>query len=74
MPTIQKTLEILDFIRVYQVEHLKAPPMRIIGIRFGMRSVASVSYHLTNMKRRGWIKRAPYDRTIQIIKHEQKAA
>jgi SOS-response transcriptional repressor LexA len=74
MPTIQKTLKILEFIRTYQIEHLKAPAMRVIGKHFGMRSTASVSWHIDLMKSRGWIKRAPYDRNIQVIKEERKAA
>jgi SOS-response transcriptional repressor LexA len=74
MPTIQKTLKILEFIRSYQAEHLKAPPMRVIGEQFGMTSTASVQHHIDTMKRRGWIKRKHYDRTIQVIKEERKAA
>lgn len=74
MPTIQKTLKILEFIRVYQLANLQAPTLRCIGDRFGMRSVASAHRHIAIMQSRGWIKRAPYDRNVYVIKQERRAA
>ena len=74
MPTIQKTLKILEFIKTYQAGHYQAPTLREIGEEFHLKSVASVHRHLSIMQRRGWIKRAPYDRTIKIIKESRRAA
>lgn len=74
MPTIRKTIQILEYIRGYQQEHDFAPTMRMIGNQFGFRSVASAHRHLELMKGRGWIKRAPYERRIEILKPEMKIA
>lgn len=74
MPTIQKTLKILEYIRSYQAEHRHAPTLRTIGDMFDMSSTASAHRHLEIMQRRGWIKRAPYNRSIEILKDERKAA
>lgn len=74
MPTIQKTLKILEFIRVYQEANRQAPTLRKIADRFEMSSIASAHRHLEIMQDRGWIKRAPYNRRIEILKDERRAA
>jgi repressor LexA len=74
MPTIRKTLLILEYIRHYEQENDFAPTLKTIGDKFGMRSPASVHRHLQVMQSRGWIKRAPYDRRIEILKQEHRKA
>lgn len=73
MPTIQKTLRMLDFIKRYQTEHLVAPTMVKLGEEFGMRSTASVHRHLKIMESRGMIKRERYGRYIWIVERERAA-
>jgi SOS-response transcriptional repressor LexA len=74
MPSIQKTLKILEFIRTYQTENRRAPTLEEIGHKFEMRSLAGVQHHINEMRRRGWIKRTHYSRTIEIVKEKRRAA
>jgi SOS-response transcriptional repressor LexA len=74
MPTIQKTRKMFVFVSVYVETYRRAPTLRRIADEFGLRSTGGVHRHLNTMKSLGWIKRAPYDRNIQVIKEERKAA
>lgn len=74
MPTIQKTLQILEFIRNYQLENSKPPTIAEIGAHFEMSSTSSVHRHLRILQQRGFIRRQRYSRFIQIVEREQKNA
>lgn len=74
MPTIQKTLKILEFIRNYQSLNSVAPTIAEICKQFDMTSTSSVHRHLKILQERGWIRRQRYSRLIQIIEQEQKNA
>lgn len=71
MPTIQKTLRILEFIRAYKQLNRQSPTIKEIGLHFGFRSSASVHSHLSEMQRRGWITRSRRWRGIQIVEQER---
>ena len=51
--TTNKGQEILDFIRDFTAEHGFAPSIREIGTAVGLRSTASVSYHLHQLQSKG---------------------
>lgn len=75
MPTINKTLRILDFIKRYAQSNHEAPTLKEIGQQFNMRSSASVHAHLTKMEEMGLIRRSRKMRGIEIVEREQiKAA
>jgi repressor LexA len=59
MPTINKTLQIFDYIKRYIERNKQAPTMAEIGRQFDMSSSASVHQQLTKMESRGWIYRIP---------------
>ena len=67
MPTIQKTIRIFNFIKIYIASNGEAPTFREIARRFEFKSVSSVFSHLKKMEERGWIKRTKrIRRGIQI--------
>lgn len=74
MPTIQKTLRILEFIRNYQISNSVAPTIAEIGKHFDMSSTSSVHRHLKILQERGWIRRQRYSRLIQIVEQEHENA
>jgi repressor LexA len=74
MPSIQKTLRIYEFIKSEIALKGQAPTIREMCAEFGLRSSASVDYHLTRMEERGWIKRCAAWRGIRITKPEYKKA
>lgn len=73
MPTIQKTLRMLDFIKRYQAEHFVAPSMKVLCEEFGLRSSASVHHHIQKMKDKGWIKRGHYARHVEFVEPRKAA-
>lgn len=50
---------ILDFIRDHHTEHGYAPSLRDIGAQVGLASPSGVRYHIGELERMGWIRRAP---------------
>lgn len=72
MPTIQKTLQMFEFIKRRIRVYGYAPTIAEIGQQFDLSSPASVHDHLRKMESRGWIKRSRRWRGIEIV--EQKAA
>ena len=51
--TSTKSREILDFVNLFVQENGFAPSVREIGAAVGLRSTASVSYHLTQLQEKG---------------------
>lgn len=74
MASIQKTLRMYEFIKRYHKSNQTTPPIREIGLQFGMRSTASVHHHLKVMEEKGWIKRPRYSHSIEIVEQEHKHA
>lgn len=74
MPTIQKTLRILEFIKRYIASNAESPTIAEIGRQFDMTSTSSVHRHLKILQERGWIRRQRYSRLIEIVEQEQKNA
>lgn len=73
MPTIQKTLQILDFIRRCIQSNSEAPTLKEIARHFEL-SIAGIHQHLKKMESRGWIKRSRRWRGIEIVAEVKKAA
>ena len=74
MPTINKTLRILEFIKRYMASNNEAPTMAEIGRQFNMSSSASVHRQLKKMESLGWIKRSRKMRGIEIVEQDKAAA
>jgi DNA-binding MarR family transcriptional regulator len=72
MPTIQKTLQILEFIRRCVQSNNEAPTLKEIARHFHL-SIASAHQHLKKMEVKGWIRRSRRWRGIEIVT-ERKAA
>ena len=73
MPSIQKTLRILEFIRRYQASNNQPPTIALIGRQFGMNSTASVHAHLKKLEAKGYIRREHYSRVIEIVEQTKAA-
>jgi repressor LexA len=67
MPSINKTLQILEYIKRYVRLNGFAPTLEEIGRVFEMRSPATVHAHIKKMEDRGWIKRSRKWRGIEIV-------
>lgn len=70
MPTIQKTLQMFEFIKRRIRVYGYAPTLEEIGEVFDLSSPASVHDHLRKMEARGWIKRTRKWRGIEIVEQE----
>ncbi len=57
MPLTRRQKQILDFLQSYIVERGYAPSFEEIAERFSFRSLATVHEHLTNLERKGYIRR-----------------
>ena len=66
VPTIQKTLRILEFIKRYLLSNSEAPTLKEIARHFEL-SIAGVHQHLRKMESRGWVKRSRRWRGIEIV-------
>ncbi|MGH7676788.1 MAG: transcriptional repressor LexA [Gemmatimonadales bacterium] len=68
MPVTRRQREILDYLGGYIETHGYAPSFEEIAGRFGFRSLATVHEHLSNLERKGYIRRAPNEsRAIEIV-------
>ena len=68
MPLTKKQREILDFLTQYGDTHGYAPSFEEIAERFGYTSLATVHEHLSNLERKGYIKRSYNEsRAIEIL-------
>jgi repressor LexA len=75
MPTINKTLRILEFIKGSILVNGEPPTIREIGEAFNMSSSASVAAHIKKMEQRGLILRIPnISRGIRLTGQERKEA
>ena len=68
MPLTRRQKQILDYLQSYIVEHGYAPSFEEIAERFAFRSLATVHEHLTNLERKGYIRRSHNEsRSIELV-------
>ncbi len=72
MPLTRRQKEILDHIEAYIDEWGYAPSFEEIAAHFGYSSLATVHEHLSNLERKGYIRKAYNEsRSIELIRDEQ---
>lgn len=68
MPLTRRQREILDYLTNYIDDRGYAPSFEEIAERFHFQSLATVHEHLTNLERKGFIRRTPNEsRAIEIV-------
>src|SRR5258705_7980869 len=68
MPVTRRQREILDYIGKHIEEKGYAPSFEEIARQFGFQSLATVHEHLTNLERKGYIRRTHNEsRAIEIV-------
>ncbi len=68
MPLTKRQREILDYLTSYAAEHGYAPSFEEIAGQFNYNSLATVHEHLSNLERKGYIKRSYNEsRAIEIL-------
>ena len=71
MSLTKRQREILTYLATYSEEHGYAPSFEEIAARFNYNSLATVHEHLTNLERKGYIKRAYNEsRGIELVPSE----
>lgn len=74
MALTRRQHEILEYVRQHIADQGYAPSFEEISERFGFRSLATVHEHLTNLERKGYIRRAHNEsRAIEIIPPKHQA-
>ena len=68
MPLTKRQRQILDYLNSYSTEHGYAPSFEEIAGQFNYNSLATVHEHLSNLERKGYIKRSYNEsRAIEIL-------
>lgn len=68
MPLTRRQKQIVDYLSDYIATEGYAPSLEEIAGRFGFRSLATVHEHLTNLERKGYIRRAYNEsRSIELV-------
>ena len=71
-PLTKRQKELLDFIDNYIQDHGFAPTLDETGRHFGLTSLATVHKHLTNLERKGLIRRrAGMSRALEVVPRNQ---
>jgi len=71
MPLTKRQREILNYLGSYTEQHGYAPSFEEIAEQFGYSSLATVHEHLSNLERKGYIKRSYNEsRAIEILPSE----
>ncbi|HUF27238.1 MAG TPA: transcriptional repressor LexA [Gemmatimonadaceae bacterium] len=71
MPLTKRQREILNYLSSYSEEHGYAPSFEEIAARFEYSSLATVHEHLSNLERKGYIRRSYNEsRAIEILPSE----
>lgn len=71
MPLTKRQKEILDHIQVFIEDHGYAPSFEEIAAHFGYSSLATVHEHLSNLERKGYIRKAYNEsRSIELISEQ----
>ena len=67
--------ELFDYLDGYIAEHGYAPTLEEIGARFKLNSLATVHKHLTNLEKKGLIRRTwNCSRAIELVPQQRRAA
>lgn len=67
-PLSKRQAQIIAFVREFIAEHEFAPSFEEIAEHFSYRSLATVHEHLTNIQRKGWIRRRYNEfRSIELV-------
>lgn len=75
MPLTRRQKQILDHIEQFIGEHGYAPSFEEIAQAFGFASLATVHEHLSNLERKGYIRKAYNEsRSIELVQSEGVAA
>ena len=68
MPLNKRQSEIITYLQGHIQEHSYAPSFEEIAERFGFQSLATVHEHLTNLERKGYIRRSYNEsRSIEVL-------
>src|SRR4026208_576854 len=68
MPLTKRQSEILTYLQTHILEQGYAPSFEEIAERFGFQSLATVHEHLTNLEKKGYIKRSYNEsRSIEVL-------
>src|SRR3979409_129300 len=68
MPVTRRQRELLDYITKHIEEKGDAPSFEEIAKQFGFQSLATVHEHLTNLERKGYIRRTHNEsRAIEVV-------
>ena len=71
-PLTKRQKELLDFLDAYIQDHGFAPTLDETGRHFGLTSLATVHKHLTNLERKGLIRRhAGMSRALEVVRQDQ---
>ncbi len=71
MPLTKRQKEILDYIHGFIEEHGYAPSFEEIALAFGYSSLATVHEHLSNLERKGYIRKSYNEsRSIEVVPEE----
>ncbi len=74
MPLTKRQKEILDFIEGFIAENGYAPSFEEIADSFGYASLATVHEHLSNLERKGYIRKAYNEsRSVEVVREESVA-
>lgn len=75
MPLTKRQKEILDYIERFIVEQGYAPSFEEIAASFGYSSLATVHEHLSNLERKGYIRKSYNEsRSIELVREEEGPA
>src|SRR5207244_9486119 len=67
--------ELVDYLDGYIIKHGYAPTLEEIGAHFGLSSLATIHKHLTNLERKGLIRRKwNRSRALEVVPRERRAA
>ncbi len=74
MPLTKRQKEILDFIEAFIAENGYAPSFEEIADSFGYASLATVHEHLSNLERKGYIRKSYNEsRSVEVVREESGA-
>lgn len=75
MPLTRRQKQILDYLETYIRDRGYAPSFEEIAAEFSFRSLATVHEHLTNLERKGYIRRAHNEsRSIELVPRPGEAS
>jgi repressor LexA len=67
--------ELVDYLEGHIAEHGYAPTLEEIGAHFGLSSLATIHKHLTNLERKGLIRRKwNRSRALEVVPQQRRAA